>query len=235
MYPNPQAYDRGVMFSPDGRLFQVEYAREAVRKGATSIGIVAVDGVVLAAHKNITDPLAVPQTIQKIFRIDSFIGATYSGMVSDGLHMVNAMRNKTQTHRMIYDETESVEMIAKEISEEMQMATQYGGIRPYAISLLIGGIGTKPSLFEIEPGASYLGYKADAIGAGKKIAEEILIKEYNENMKSEDAINLGVKIIRKIAETQGAKRVSETDVDISIINVDTGYKMLTPEEIAKYL
>jgi proteasome alpha subunit len=231
MYPNVQAYDRGVMFSPDGRLFQVEYAREAVRRGATSVGIVATDGVVLVAHKNITDPLAVPSTIQKIFRIDSFIGATYSGMVSDGLHVVNAMRGKTQTHRMIYDETESIEMVAKEISEEMQAATQYGGIRPYAISLLIGGVGTKPSLFEIEPGASYLGYKADAIGMGKKVAEEMLVKDYKDDMTVEDAIGLGVSIVKKVNE----KKLTEDNVDISVIKADTGYRMLTSQEISKYL
>ncbi len=231
MYPNVQAYDRGVMFSPDGRLFQVEYAREAVRRGATSVGIVATDGVVLVAHKNITDPLAVPSTIQKIFRIDSFIGATYSGMVSDGLHIVNTMRGKTQTHRMIYDETESIETVAKEISEEMQAATQYGGIRPYAISLLIGGVGSKPSLFEIEPGASYLGYNADAIGAGKKVAEEMLVKEYKEDIGIEDAVSLGVSIVKKVNE----KRLTEDNVDISIIKAGTGYKMLMPQEISKYL
>jgi proteasome alpha subunit len=232
MYPNVQAYDRGVMFSPDGRLFQVEYAREAVRRGATSVGIVATDGVVLVAHKNINDPLAVASTIQKIFRIDSFIGATYSGMVSDGLHVVNAMRGKTQTHRMIYDETESIEMVAKEISEEMQAATQYGGIRPYAISLLIGGIGGgRPSLFEIEPGASYLGYKADAIGMGKKVAEEMLVKEYKDGMTVQDAIALGVGIVKKVNE----KKLGEDNVDISVIKADTGYQMLQPQEISKYL
>ena len=108
MYPNVQAYDRGVMFSPDGRLFQVEYAKEAVRKGATSIGITTNDAVVLLAHKPNLDPLALPSTSQKIFRIDSYIGATYSGLVSDGLHVINTIRGKTQSHRMVYDETESV-------------------------------------------------------------------------------------------------------------------------------
>ncbi len=72
------------------------------------------------------------------------IGATYSGLVADGLHVINIMSDKTQTHRMIYSETESVETMAREIAEEMQMATQYGGIRPYAVSLLIGGIDKEP-------------------------------------------------------------------------------------------
>jgi proteasome alpha subunit len=231
MYPNVQAYDRGVMFSPDGRLFQVDYAKEAVRRGATSIGIVADNGVVLVAHKNIVEQLAVPSTIQKIFRVDSFIGATYSGLVAEGLHIIGIMRNKTQTHRMVYSETESVETTAREIAEEMQMATQYGGIRPYAVSLLIGGIDKTPKLFEIDPGASYLGYKADAIGSGKKIAEDVLVKNYKDNIGMEDAINLGVSIIKKINEG----KLSESNVDISTIKKDVGFESFTTEKVAKYL
>jgi len=168
MYPNIQAYDRGVMFNPDGRLFQVEYAKEAVRKGATSIGLIAKDSVIFVAHKNITDPLAVPSTIQKVFMVDSHIGATYSGMVADGLHIIGIARDSAQQHRFIFNEVKSIESVAKDLAAYMMQATQYGGIRPYAVSILIGGIDTQPRLFEIEPGASFLGYKADAIGSGKK-------------------------------------------------------------------
>ncbi len=231
MYPNIQAYDRGVMFSPDGRLFQVEYAKEAVRKGATSVGIVTQEGVALIAHKNIVEPLIIPSTVQKIFRIDSFIGTTYSGLVSDGLHVVGMMRSKSQTHRMVYDETESIETVAREIGEEMQMATQYGGLRPYAISLLIGGYDTDYRLFEVEPGASFSGYKADAIGIGKKVAEDILIKEYKDGMKLEDAINLGVGILKKINE----KKLIPENIDISTITKSKGYKQFGIKEINAYL
>ncbi len=231
MYPNIQAYDRGVMFSPDGRLFQVEYAKEAVRKGATPIGMVAEEGVVLLALKNISEPLIIPSTVQKIFKVDSFIGATYSGLVSDGLHIVNLMRTKTQTHRMVYDETESVETMAREVSEEMQMATQYGGLRPYAISLILGGIDTEKRLFEVEPGASFSGYKADAIGVGKKIAEEMLVKDYKDSMSVEESIKLGVDILKKVNE----KKLAPENVDISTIIEKKGYKPLSVKEIATYL
>ncbi|MDE1834404.1 MAG: proteasome subunit alpha, partial [Candidatus Micrarchaeota archaeon] len=158
MYPNVQAYDRGVMFNPDGRLFQVEYAKEAVRKGATSIGITGADSVVFVAHKNINEPLAVPSTIQKVFKVDSHIGATYSGMVADGLHIIDASRSATQNHKLLFDDAKSVESLSKQISAYMMQATQYGGLRPYAVSLLVGGIDDSPKLYEIEPGASFLGY-----------------------------------------------------------------------------
>ncbi|MDE1846074.1 MAG: archaeal proteasome endopeptidase complex subunit alpha [Candidatus Micrarchaeota archaeon] len=231
MYPNVQAYDRGVMFNPDGRLFQVEYAKEAVRKGATSIGLVIKDGILFIAHKNISDPLAVPETIQKVFRIDSHIGTTYSGMVSDGLHLVGVARSNAQNHRMLFSETKSVEALAKDISSYMMQATMYGGMRPYAVSMLLGGIDSKPRLFEIEPGASFLGYKADAIGVGKKIATDILVKDYKDNMKLEDGIDLGIKILKKVNEG----KLSTENIDIGYIYDSEEYTMLGQSEIAKYL
>lgn len=231
MYPNVQAYDRGVMFNPDGRLFQVEYAKEAVRKGATSIGITAVDGVVFVAHKNINDPLAVSTTIQKVFKVDAHIGATYSGMVSDGLHIINVARQTAQNHRLVYSEVKSVEALAKEVSAYMMQATQYGGLRPYAVSLLLGGIDSAPRLFEIEPGASFLGYKADAIGVGKKIATEMLLKEYQEKMKIEDGIELGVKILKKVNEG----KLTNENIDIGYIRAGGEYTMLNQAELSKYV
>ncbi|MGC8648606.1 MAG: archaeal proteasome endopeptidase complex subunit alpha [Candidatus Micrarchaeia archaeon] len=231
MYPNMQAYDRGAMFSPDGRLLQVDYAREAVRRGATSIGITTNNEVILIAHKNITEPLAIPNTVQKIFRIDANIGVTYSGLVSDGLHIINVMRNHTQTHRMIYDETESIEAISKEIAEEIQVATQYGGLRPYAISLLIGGFDKVPKLFEVDAGASFLGYKADAIGQGKQKAQELLSKEYKEDMSLADSITLGLSIIKRTVE----QKINEFNVDIATVTKKDGYRQWDPDEIKKYL
>ena len=231
MYPNIQAYDRGVMFNPDGRLFQVEYAKEAVRKGATSIGLIAKDSVVFVAHKNITDPLAVPSTIQKVFMVDSHIGATYSGMVADGLHIIGIARDSAQQHRFIFNEVKSIESVAKDLAAYMMQATQYGGIRPYAVSILIGGIDTQPRLFEIEPGASFLGYKADAIGSGKKAASDILVKEYKDNMPLDDAISLGVKIIKKVTDT----KVTPDNLDVGYIEDGHEFTILNSDEIAKYV
>ena len=231
MYPNVQAYDRGVMFNPDGRLFQVEYAKEAVRKfGATSIGMIGKDCVVFVAHKNITEPLAVPSTIQKVFRVDSHIGAAYSGMVADGVHLIDFARQGAQNHRLVYDDVKSVEALSKNVSTYMMQATQYGGIRPYAVSLLIGGIDSEPRLFEIEPGASFLGYKADAIGAGKKVATEMLIKEYEDNMNVEDTVALGVKIIKKISE----EKLNSQNMDIGIVQDKHGFRLLTQQDMSNY-
>jgi proteasome alpha subunit len=231
MYPNVQAYDRGVMFNPDGRLFQVEYAKEAVRKGATSIGMITRDSVVFIAHKNVTEPLAIPSTIQKVFRVDAHIAATYSGMVADGLHIVDVARSRAQNHSDLYEDTKSIESLSSEISSYMMQATQYGGLRPYAVSLLLGGMDNGPKLFEIEPGASFLGYKADAIGVGKKTATDILVKEYKDNLDTEEAITLGVKILRKIGE----EKLSVQNLDIGYIRDGEDYHLMEQEELLKFL
>ncbi len=231
MYPNVQAYDRGVMFNPDGRLFQVEYAKEAVRKGATSIGMTGKDSVVFVAHKVVTEPLAIQSTVHKVFKIDSNMGATYSGLVADGLHLIDRARITALNHRLVYDDDKSVESLTEEIASYMMQATQYGGLRPYAVSLLVGGIDNGPKLYEIEPGASILGYKAEAIGSGKKVATEILVKEYKDNMRVEEMIALGAKIIKKVSEG----KVPQESMEVGYIKEGEGYRVVTPEEVAKYL
>ncbi|MEM3781416.1 MAG: archaeal proteasome endopeptidase complex subunit alpha [Candidatus Micrarchaeaceae archaeon] len=230
MYPNPQAYDRGVMFNPDGRLFQVEYAREAVRKGGAALGMVVDSGVLFVAHKNIDEPLAVLDSLEKVFYIDSHIGATYSGIQADALHLIDVARQSAQTHRLIYDEVKSVAAITKEISEYILQATFYGGVRPYGISVLIGGIDNKPRLFMVDPGAALLGYKAVAVGNGAKTANEMLEKEYKADMPIDAAIGLGIKIIKKINEG----KISSELVDIGYVTDKNAFKVLKPEEAAEY-
>lgn len=193
--------------------------------------MVGKDSIVFVAHKVVTEPLAIPLTVQKVFRIDSHIGATYSGLVADGLHIIDRARLVAQNHRLIYDDVKSVESITKEIAAYMMQATQYGGLRPYAVSLLVGGLDNGPRLYEIEPGASLLGYKADAIGAGKKIATEVLVKEYKDNMSIEDCITLGVKIIKKVSEG----KLAPDSMDIGFIREGEGYHLLAAEEQTKYV
>lgn len=230
MYPNIQAYDRGVMFNPDGRLFQVEYAKSAVTRGGAVVGMVTKDGVAFVAHKNVDDPLVVPSSMQKVFRIDSHIGAAYSGMVADGLHLVEETRSAAQSHRLVYNEVKSVEAIAKSLSSTMLQATFYGGVRPYGVSLLLGGIDSERKLFEVDPAGSLLGYKADSIGSGKKIATDMLNKEYKDTISTEDAINLGIKILNKINEG----KLTKDRVDIGYIESGSEFSVLSEQEILKY-
>ena len=170
---SPQAYDRAItVFSPDGRLFQVEYAKEAVKRGATAIGIVAKDGVVLVAYKATHSKLALADSLRKVFDIDSHISVTASGLIADARRLVDMARVDAQRHRITYNEPANVESISKSICDLMQVYTQYGGIRPFGVSLLIAGVDSKPRLFEAEPSGAMTGYLADSVGSGKKEVDE---------------------------------------------------------------
>lgn len=230
MYPNPQAYDRGVMFNPDGRLFQVEYAKEAVRRGAVALGMAVKDGTVFAAHKNIEEPLIVPESFEKVFRVDAHIGATYSGLVADALHLINTARSSAQSHRLVFDEVKSIESVTKDISDYMLQATFYGGVRPYGISLIIGGIDPDPRLFLIDPSASLIGYKAVAVGTGAKLANDMLSKERKDTLSVEDGIRLGVKIVKKVNEG----KLTSDHIDVGYVQKGGEFTILKPEEIEKY-
>ena len=196
----PQAYDRAItVFSPDGRLFQVEYAKEAVKRGATSIGIIYKEGVLLVAHKSSYSKLIVPSSVKKIFDIDDHISISASGLIADARRLVDNARLIAQKHKFTYDEEATPEQVAKSICETMQIYTQYGGIRPFGVSLLVAGMaGEEPQLFEAEPSGAMTGYYAVSIGNGKKEADAILEKEYKQNMSFKDALKLGVKIIKDL-------------------------------------
>ncbi|MBM3229073.1 archaeal proteasome endopeptidase complex subunit alpha [Candidatus Parvarchaeota archaeon] len=235
MYPvSPQAYDRAItVFSPDGRLFQVEYAKEAVKRGATSIGLVCNDGVVLVAYKNTQSHLLVPDSMKKIFEIDNHIAATASGLIADARRLVDIGRLDAQRHKITYDEQASVEQIAKNLCDLMQVYTQYGGIRPFGVSFLIAGIDNGvPKLYEAEPSGALTGYKAAAIGIGKKEVEEFFEKEFKENISLEDAIAMSVKALKK----SGDLTLKPDTVEIAVASTKKKeFQILSNKEVEKFL
>ena len=234
MYPvSSQAYDRAItVFSPDGKLFQVEYAKEAVRRGATTIGVVCADGVIIVSHKNISSKLLMSDSMRKIFKIDDHIVATASGLVADARRLIDAARLEAQRHRLSYNESITVEMIAKDLCDLMQVYTQYGGIRPFGVSLLIAGVDDEPVLYEAEPSGALTGYKADAIGSGKKEAEEFFEKEYKEGMSVEEGVLLALKALKKTTDT----KLKSDNIDIAIITKkEKQLSILSPEQTDGYL
>ncbi len=230
---SPQAYDRAItVFSPDGRLFQVEYAKEAVKRGATAIGIVAKDSVALIAHKSTYSKLIVPDSLKKIFDIDSHVAFTASGLIADARKLVDTGRLEAQKHRLTYNEPAPVESITRNICDLMQIYTQYGGIRPFGVSLLIAGYDNAPRLYEAEPSGAMTGFKADSIGSGKKEVDEILEKGYKDNMALEDAIALALGALKKTSE----EKLQTENVEISHIDGKSKkFVTMGEKEILKYL
>lgn len=230
---SPQAYDRAItVFSPDGRLFQVEYAKEAVKRGATAIGICARDSVVFVAFKSIHSKLIVPESLKKIFEVDEHIAVTASGLIADARRLVETARVDAQRHRITYNESASVETIARSVCDLMQVYTQYGGIRPFGVSLLIGGVDDQPRLFEAEPSGAMTSYKADSIGASKKEVDEILEKKYKDGMETDAAIKLGIEALKRTQE----EALHPGNLEILVIEAGTKKNQsLGEKEIMKHL
>ncbi len=197
--PKSQAYDRAAtMFSPDGRLYQVEYASKIVEQGTLGAAVIYNNGVVFAADKKISTRLIIPTSIEKIFMIDDHVAAVSSGLVGDARRLVEFARTEAQENMIYYDEPIQVKTLAKKVSGVMQYFTQYGGVRPFGVSFILGGFDeTGFKLFETEPSGALAEYKAIAIGKGKKEAMELFEKEFRDNMGKEDAVNLLLSVIRK--------------------------------------
>jgi proteasome alpha subunit len=207
------AYDRAItVFSPQGRLYQVEYALETVKSGSTSVGVRVDEGVVLAVEEKTQSKLQNPVYSQKLFQIDEHIGAAASGLISDARVLVDSARVYAQIFRLSYDEPPSVETIAKRIGDTMQLYTQHAGVRPFGVALLIGGVGSDgPKLFYTEPSGVVVEYLAWGIGRGSDKVKEFFESNYSSSLSLEEAKKLAIKSliysVDKIDENWTAKLV----------------------------
>ncbi|MCX6798819.1 MAG: archaeal proteasome endopeptidase complex subunit alpha [Candidatus Diapherotrites archaeon] len=203
MYPvnsrKSSAYDRvSTMFSPDGRLYQVEYAAKIVEQGTAGAAMVCDKGVLFGADKKVSSKLIMPDSIEKVFKIDDHIGAISSGLVGDARRLVQIARREAQQNKMYYEESVQVEALVKEISSVNQLFTQYAGMRPFGVSFIFGGVDESGKrLFETEPSGALAEYKAIAIGKGKKEAMKVLEKDYKDDMNIEEGIGLLLKALEK--------------------------------------
>lgn len=211
-------YDRAItMFSPDGRLLQVEYAKKTVRQGSTAIGMVCKDGVLLVADKRIVEKLIIPESVEKVFKMDDHIAATASGILSDARVLIERGQVKAQQHSVTYDSPVDTITIVKEICSLQQICTQSAGLRPFGVSILVAGIDPDgPKLFETDPTGIYFQYQATAIGEGEPEVEEILNKEYNPNMTIEEGFNLALSALMKVL----GKEFSTQRIDAAYIKTD---------------
>jgi proteasome alpha subunit len=233
MQPGNMAYDRAItVFSPDGRLFQVEYAREAVKRGTTTVGIKFKDGVTLIIDKRITSKLIEPMSIEKIFKIDDHIGCATSGLVADARVLVDRARIEAQIHKITYNERSPVEILVKKICDFKQNYTQYGGVRPFGTALLIAGVDSiGPQLYETDPSGALVAYKAGSIGAGRNAVMEIFEEKYADGMKMEDAILLGLEALH--TTTEGG--ISLHAIEIGVVKKDQDFGKLDPKIVRKYV
>ncbi len=227
------AYDRIITrFSPEGRLFQVEYALETVKRGATITGLVCSEGVVLGAEEPIRDELQDPRPSWKIYRVDEHVGATIAGLGPDSRVLIDQARAYAQSNRLMYDEPVDIEVLTKRIGDIKQLYTQRIGVRPFGVSLIIGGvdkIGNR--VFKTHPSGSYRSYKAVAEGIGREIVEGALKEEYKSYMTVDEAAMLTAKCLMNDLEA----RKEEARIRIAVVPAETKrFTVLTGVELDKY-
>ncbi len=233
MQPAQMAYDRAItVFSPDGRLFQVEYARAAVKRGSTTVGLKFKDGVVLIADKRIKSRLIEEEMMEKIYVVDDHIGCATSGLVADARILVDYARLVSQIEKVTYGEKITVEQLVKRLSDYKQQYTQYGGVRPFGASLLIGGVDDKGIyLMETEPSGAIMAYKAGCIGSGRETVMELLEREYRDGMSMDKAILLGLKAIEAVSEDT----IDKMTLEIGYVRVGGKFTKMSNDEIKKYV
>ena len=230
MQPGQMAYDRAItVFSPDGRLFQVEYAREAVKRGTTTVGLKFKNGVVLIVDKRIASRLMEPKSIEKIFQIDGHVGCATSGLVADARILVDQARVISQINKITYDEDMSVEELVKRICDYKQNYTQYGGVRPFGTALLVAGVDDQGEhLFETDPSGALVSYKAGSIGAGRNAVMEVFEEDYQEGMDMESAVLLGLKALKKATEEE---KLNPKAVEIGLVVRGESFRRMDESEV----
>jgi proteasome alpha subunit len=233
VFAAPGAYDRAItVFSPDGRLFQVEYAMELVNRGATILGVRCSEGVVLGAEENV-EPLEEAEYSWKIFKVDEHIGAAIVGLSSDARILIDQARIHAQSNKLTYDEPIDTEVVTKRICDIKQLYTQHAGVRPFGVSIIFGGVDkTGSRIFYTHPSGTYRGYKATAVGAGRETVLSILKEEYREEMSLEENTKLAVKCLTKALEA----RQLPPRINIVVIPLATKkMEMLSDHKIEGYM
>lgn len=219
-------------FSPSGKLVQIEYALKAVSAGATSLGISASDGVVIATEKKLPSLLVDETTVQKISTLTPNIGVIYSGMGPDYRVLVRKARKTAQTYYSLYKEHIPVAQLVREVAAVMQEFTQSGGVRPFGVSLLLAGYDDNgPQLYQIDPSGSYFAWKASAIGKNMVNAKTFLEKRYSDEVGIEDAVHTALLTLKEGFEGQ----VSSSNIEVAIIGADRKFRVLSETEVADYL
>ncbi|MBR9693057.1 archaeal proteasome endopeptidase complex subunit alpha [Candidatus Woesearchaeota archaeon] len=227
-------YDRAItMFSPDGRLLQVEYAKKTVRLGNTAIGMVCQDGVLLVTDKRLVDKLVVPEAIEKIWQVDDHIIATGAGILSDARILVERAQEKATGYRITYDSPIDILSIVKDLCNLKQYCTQSGGLRPFGVSILMAGkdeSGLK--LFQTDPTGLFYQYKATVIGEGETVVEEILHKEYKDSLTIDQGLKICINALKKAID---GKDFTAERIDAAIVKKDGMMRKIKQSEIDKYV
>lgn len=235
MYQTRAGYDRGVnTFSPEGRLFQVEYAIKAIELGSCAVGVRTSEGIILGVEKRITSPLLEQSSIEKIFELDSHVGTAISGLTADARTLVEHARVEATNHTFVYDEPINVQSLTQSVCDLMLSFGEGGDeaetrvSRPFGVSMLIAGIDDDgPQLYHADPSGTFVLYDAHAIGNGHEGAQTILRENYSKTMNLEEAETLVMRVLKETMQDA----VTSSNVVLSSVTPGDGYKTYGKERL----
>ena len=218
------------MYSPDGRIYQVEYAIETVKRGAIAIGLQAKDGVVMAVEEKSRD-LQVEDITQKIFQVDDHIGIAAAGYIPDARILVDSARFFSQSNKLTYDESVEIETVAKHLADQSHQFTQYSGVRPFGVALIIAGVDRKGTrVFVTDPSGTYVPYAAVAIGGNSDEVTDFLEKNYKNDMSMDDTISLAISAINLKNDKTNVKNIRMSKIKLDVKQ----FEKVTNEELTKH-
>jgi proteasome alpha subunit len=235
MSGNAAAYDRSItVFSPEGHLYQVDYASKIIEKGSPAVAITYKNGIVVVTDKKIYSSLIIPKSIEKVFKIDNHIWTACSGLIGDGRRLVDFARQIAQENRTYYDNAIEIETLVRRIASIIQYFTQYGGARPFGVSLIIAGVDSLGKhIFETEPSGAITEYKAVAIGQNREKLMKYLEKNYKENISLETAIKLGIKALSLNLDNK--EKLNPKSLEVINITEDNHDSVVPLDKYSKYL
>ncbi|MHA1977537.1 MAG: hypothetical protein ACW98F_00740 [Candidatus Hodarchaeales archaeon] len=220
MYDSRIPYDKSAaIWSPDGELVQLSYARKASEKGAAALGMILDKKTILLAGETLFDPLVVKP--DKIQEIDVKLFLIASGLSTDSNLLIGQARLVAQQHRLIYGEKISVRALAQRLGDLMARHTIQGGLRPFGTALLLAGfnpISKEAELFFVDNGGSYFAVNAYAAGSGNERIIDALRKDYKQGIDVEAAKKLVLEIIT--AALNKKETLTEKELDIQILTTD---------------
>lgn len=220
-------YDRAItVFSPDGHLFQVEYALEAVRKGSLAVGVRGSDSIVLVTEEKAVAKLAVSSTVRKIAEIDDGLVLAFAGLTADARVLIDRARVEAASHRLTLDEPAGVEYVTRHIAALQQRYTQSGGVRPFGISTLVAGFDAKdePALFQTDPSGTYSAWRAAAIGRNSKAVLEFLEKNALKATAGRDTLKLAFRALSEVVDA------TPDNVEVAVVTKEKGITLLSRDE-----
>ncbi|MCI4349491.1 MAG: proteasome subunit alpha [Thermoplasmata archaeon] len=233
MQPGQMAYDRAsTVFSPDGRLFQVEYALQAIQMGGTAVAVTYDPGIVFVAYRNLpVSSLAEAGSIEKSFAIDPGLGCVTAGLIADSRVLVEFLRLEAQRHRITFGEAAPYTLLGHALGTHLQQFTQFGGTRPFAVSLLLGGFANDgtPGLIELDPSGATIGWKAYAIGRNRRAVADFLEEKIGPARNEDAAFKLAVQAVAEGSPTPFPPEA----LDAAILEPGTELKRLAPSEVAR--